>query len=108
MASPGREGIQEYIARSMDEVLDDLLGTPVAEAFYAYLLEMGVSRTDLPNKVKLLCSVLDSTYEGGSVTIQRAIARRLFAKLGLEFMPVDGAGLLEYIENLERLSMEKE
>jgi len=108
MPSPRREGVQEYIATSMDDVLDALLGASVAEAFYAYLLDLGVSRNDLGRKVELLCSALDSTFEDGSVAVQRAIARRLFAKLGLEFVPVDGAGLPEYVEKLEKLRMEKE
>ncbi|HUK49764.1 MAG TPA: hypothetical protein VLV18_01915 [Terriglobales bacterium] len=90
--------IEENIAASVEEALDDLLGTPVVEAFYAYLLEIGVSRNNLADKVKLLCSALDSTFEESSLTIQRAIAQRLFAKLGMPFTPVESISLLEYIK----------
>ena len=99
-----RDGsIETHIAASVDEALDDLLGTPVVEAFYAYLLEIGVSRNDLANKVKLLCSALDSTFEDSSITIQRAIARRLFAKLGLDFVPIEGAALPDYIGEARKI-----
>jgi len=98
-----RDAIEEHIGASVDEALDDLLGTPVVEAFQAYLLELGVSRNDLASKVKLLCTALDSTFEDSSITIQRAIARRLFAKLGLDFVPIEGAGLPEYIREARNI-----
>jgi hypothetical protein len=97
------DGIEEHIGASVDEALDDLLGTPVVEAFHAYLLDIGVSRNDLPTKVNLLCSALDSTFEDSSITIQRAIARRLFAKLGLDFVPIEGVGLPEYLREARRI-----
>jgi len=97
--------VEEHIAASVDEALDDLLGTPVVEALYAYLLDIGVSRNDLASKVKLLCSALDSTFEESSPTIQRAIARRLYAKLGIEFVPIEGAALPEYIRQASKMSV---
>jgi hypothetical protein len=96
--------IEEHIGASVDEALDDLLGTPVVEAFHAYLLDIGISRNDLASKVKLLCTALDSTFEDSSMIVQRAIARRLFAKLGLDFVPIEGASLPEYIHEAKRIS----
>jgi hypothetical protein len=66
------------------------------------LLEIGVSRNDLAGKLKLFCSALDTTFEDSSVTVQRAIARRLFSKLGLEFVPIKGAGLIEYVREASK------
>ena len=97
--------VEGHIAASVDEALEDLLGTPVVEAFYAYLLDLGVSRNDLASKVNLLCSALDSTFEDSSLTLQRAIARRLYAKLGLEFVAIEGAGLPEYVRQAGKMNV---
>jgi len=94
--------IEKHIVESVDEALEDLLGTPVVEAFYAYLLEIGLSRNNLAEKIKVLCSALDTTFEESSLTIQRGIARRLFSKLELPFVPVESAGLLDYINEAKK------
>ena len=99
------DGIEEHLAASVDEALGDLLGSSVVEAFDAYLLDMGVSQSDLTRRVELLCSALDDTFEERSISIQEEIARRLFNKLGMKFVPIEGAGLVEYIREAREIEI---
>jgi len=105
MREQQEDTVKEHIAAALDEVIEDLLGKPVIEALHAYLLERGVSRTNLATKVQILCSALDAAFGDTSPAIQRTIARRLYAKLNLNFVPIEGAGLVEYLRKASRIKV---
>jgi DNA-binding Lrp family transcriptional regulator len=94
--------IEAYIAASIDEAIREMLGEGVIEAFYVYLNEKGISRGEMPDKLKLFCSALDTTFGVQSNAIQRGIARRLFAKIELHFSPADKQSLNDYVQEARR------
>ncbi len=93
-----QELIEASLARAVDEAISEMLGEAVVEAFYAHLQERRISRANLHDKLRSFCSALDVTFGIDSNAIQRGIARRLFASLGLTFSPVEGKGLVEYVQ----------
>lgn len=91
--------LDELVFDSIDEVLTDLLGRKPKEAVYDYLeRHYSLARDMIPKNLRKFIELLDMTFGRGSKTICKAIARRLFDKLGWEFTEIKGFELLDYLE----------
>ena len=93
------KSVDENIADSVDETVGEMLGDTVIEALYAHLYEKRISRKNLLEKVDVFCKALDETFGVDSKAIQRNIAKRLFLKLDLDFVPDKDRGLIEYVKD---------
>lgn len=87
---------------SFDETVRGILGDGVVEPFYSYLAAKGIPKNEIPTRLERLCVVLDETFGRGSPTVQRAVAKRIYAKLGLSFVNSDQRTLVEYLREAER------
>jgi hypothetical protein len=72
----------------------------VFDALYLHLEKAhSIPKDEVPDKLETFCSTLEKTFGlPSSRTICRAIARRLFAKLGFVFINHPGRTLLEYVD----------
>ena len=102
--------VELILAAAVDEAIEEMLGEGVLEAFYVHLNESGISRKDLPNKVKLFSTVLETTFGIQSTTIQRNVAKKLFNRLNLEFQSLeddskDSKSLPDFIKDAKKAIM---
>ena len=83
---------------SIDETVSEVLGAGVLQAFYAHLAANGIAREDIPIKLRRFCFILDKSFGLAGTTLQRAIAKHLYVKLFLTFVPSDSKTLEGYFE----------
>jgi hypothetical protein len=91
------------LVESINETISALLSRKVADALYVYLQKVhSIPKDEIVCKPEALCSVLEKTFGfPSSMTICRAIAKRLYAKLDLVFYDNPGRTLLQYLEEAE-------
>jgi hypothetical protein len=89
---------------SMDEALTDVFGAEFREMFYWYLeVRFRIMKARLPSRLDDLESALSTTFgPTGSLVLGRAIAKRLYSKLGARFIEKPGWTLLEYFDYLKK------
>jgi hypothetical protein len=86
------------LVECMDEALADLLGRRAREAIYDHLeRNCLIARNEIPNRLGDFFRLLDETFGKGSKTIGKVIAKRLYAKLGWEFIEVSSYELKDYV-----------
>ena len=77
-----KKDIDRLLIESLDEVLDDLLGKRVRDAFYDHLERTYyIGREDVPKRLGDFILILERTFGKSGKTIERTLARRLCAKL---------------------------
>ena len=93
------------LVKAIDETVADLFGPIVVQSLHDHLLKFyGVRMDEIPRRLDALTSTLAKTFGPSSKTISKAIARKLYAKLGLVFYDNPGGTLLE---NVERARIER-
>lgn len=89
----------DLLLESIDETITVLMSRQVLGALYLHLQTThSIPRNDLPNKLDALFTTLQKTLGGGAQTIGKAIARRFYLKLQLEFTENPSRTLLEYVD----------
>jgi len=88
------------LVESIDETITELLSRAVVDALYAHLETFhSISRDELPNRLDVLFSALEKIFGvRGSQTITKAIAKKFYLKLGLEFTDNPSRTLVEYVD----------
>ena len=90
------------LGEAIDEALTTLFSAEVAEALYLNLEKFhSIPKDEIPHKVEALSMILEKTFgQPSSKTIGKAIARKLFVKLELDFPKHNNPGwtLLDYVE----------
>jgi len=90
--------IDALLLESMDEALTDLLGRRTREAVYDYLeRNCLVARNEIPERLDDFSKLLIETFGKGGRTIGKVIAKRLYTKLGWEFVDVHSYELVDYV-----------
>jgi hypothetical protein len=99
----------EAFLESVDETMIALLSREVADALYLHLQTVhSIPRDEIPYKIETLCLTLQKIFGvSGTATICKAIARRLFVKLGLTFPNSPARTLPEYVEEAKVRNREK-
>jgi hypothetical protein len=89
---------------SMDEALTDVFGAEFREMFYRYLeVRFCIMKATFPSRLDDLASALSTTFgPTGSLVLGRAIAKRLYSKLGIRFIEKPDWTLLEYFDHLKK------
>jgi hypothetical protein len=78
----GNGDIDRLLLESLDQVLDDLLGKKVREAFYDYMeTKYYIGREEVPNRLNDFLLILERSFGKSSKTVERTIARRLCTKI---------------------------
>jgi len=96
------------ILESVDEALTDILATRTTQALYCYLEQNhSIRRDQLPEKLDVFEDVCKNLFGAGRGTIAKAIARRLYSKLGWAFWEVATFGLVDYV-NRARIRLARE
>ena len=84
---------------SVDQALGDLLGGRIRDQIYDYLAaHHNYGREEIPRRIDDFYAFLENTFASGGKTIGRTIIRRLFDKLGYEFVNVPGFEFFDYLE----------
>ena len=87
------------LVESVDTALSDLLGERTRNLIYDYLAaHYGYGREEIPQKIDEFYSFLQNTFSSGGKTVGRTIIRRLFDKLGYEYVNVPGFEFFDYLE----------
>jgi hypothetical protein len=92
--------LRDLLLESIDETLTDLLSARVVDALYLHLQTThSITRDEVPYRLETLSSTLDNVFGRSHKIICRAIAKKLYAKLGLTFLdnPVERT-LIQYVE----------
>jgi hypothetical protein len=94
----GKE-FNDVLVETIDETITDLLGRAVVDALYAHLeTNHSMARDEVPYRLDTLFITLEKIFGASSNTITKAIAKRFYAKLGLEFTDNPSRALLEYVD----------
>ena len=83
---------------SVDEALIDLLGAKFKDRFFTLLeAERQISKMAIPDRLDSFTSVLATVFGAkAAFVIGRAIAKRLYARLEIQFVEKDSYTLLNY------------
>ena len=95
----GRE-LNDALIESIDETITAILSRTVVDALYAHLQTVySISRDEIPYRLDTLYTTLEKIFGvRSSQTITKAIARKFYLKLGLEFTGNPSRTLLEYVD----------
>jgi hypothetical protein len=97
------KAFNDLLLESIDESVAVLLSRQVVDALYLHLeTTHSISRNDVPYKLDTLIATLQRTLGSGAQTVGRAIARRFYLKLQLEFTNNPNHTLLEYVDEAKR------
>jgi hypothetical protein len=90
----------DALVESIDETITDLLSRAVVDALYAHLLTFrSISRDELPYRLDTLLAALEKIFGvRGAQTITKAIAKKFYLKLGVEFADNRSRTLIEYVD----------
>jgi hypothetical protein len=89
----------------IDEILAGLLGLKARSSVYLTILtKFSVTREDLPDHLNGLVSVLAEDFgPGPAKNVSRAIAKRFYSELGLDFGEDQDLNLLSYVQDAKRI-----
>ena len=96
---PTSNVFDRLLVESVDVALGDLLGERTRNQIYDYLAaHYSYGREEIPERIAEFYSFLEDTFGTGSKTIGRTIVRRLFDRLGYEYVNVPGFEFFDYLE----------
>jgi hypothetical protein len=91
--------IDHLLVESMDEALTGLLGKRARQAIFEHLeRNCLLPREEIPNRLADFFGLMDETFGKGGKTIARVIAKRLYTKLGWEFVETPSYEFEDYIK----------
>ena len=90
----------DALVESIDETITELLSRTVVDALYVHLQTFhSISRDEVPYRLDTLFTSLERTFGvRSSQTITKAIARKFYLKLGLDFTDKPTRSLLERVD----------
>jgi len=91
------------LVESVDETIRLLFSQKVVDALYLNLKnKRSISREEIPGKLHVLHVVLEEYFGLSACTLGRAIARKFYSKLGLEFQTRNGFQLTDYVDEAKK------
>jgi hypothetical protein len=92
------DAIDHLLVESTDEALTGLLGERACEAIFEHLeRNCLLTRQEIPNRLADFFGLMDETFGKGGKTIARVIAKRLYTKLGWEFVEIPSYEFEDYV-----------
>lgn len=96
---PNKKDFDRLLLESIDSGLADLLGIEVREVAYKSLAKhLALARNEIPGRTGDFGTCLVQLFGVGGKTIGRVIAKRLYSRLGLNFLEKQGYQFHDYIE----------
>ena len=97
------------LIESIRETIAQLLSPKVAEKMFEHLERFySVKKDELPSHLDMLILALKTNFGSrGSQVVEKAIAKRFYSRLGLEFIDHPQRTLVGYVENA-KLTQQKE
>jgi hypothetical protein len=96
---PPVSNFDQMLIESVDQALRDLLGDRTRNQIYDYLsTHYNYGREEIPERIEDFYTFLENTFATGSRTVGRTIIRRLFTRLGYEYVNVPGFEFFDYLE----------
>lgn len=93
------KSLNTLLGKSIDQVLDDLLGRKAREAIYDYMeRNYSVAREDIPRNTEKFFTLTSDIFGKGSKTIGRSISKRLWEQLGWKFVEIQDFEFSDYLE----------
>jgi hypothetical protein len=103
-AGPPKNDFHDLVMATLDSTLHELLGSVVRNAMVSHLTRShGLNRKGAPTSVDELCRGLEISFGVGGRLLEYAIARRLYAKLSVDFTDDYGKRLSEYVGRLKEM-----
>ena len=88
------------ILESMDDAIRSLLSQDVLDAFHSNLIaKRSIRLEEIPRQLPTVSIVLKKYFGPSAETIEKAIAKRLYSKYGLEIEKNEKYELTEYVRN---------
>jgi hypothetical protein len=101
----GEKDFNSLLVKCIHETISSLLSSQVAEAIYHGLdTRYAVRKDDIPSNLDVLLSVIKEAFGPSSNVIGKAIAKRFYSQLGLEFVDNQTKTLIEYVEQARLIS----
>ena len=93
----GRE-FSDVLVESIDEALTSILSRAVVDALYNYLQRIhSISKDEAPSRIDILSTALEKLFGASGQTLTKAIPRKFYIELGLEFTGDSNRTLLDYV-----------
>jgi len=94
-----REEFNVLLVECIHETLVTLLSLQVAEALYTRLeTSYSVSKDEIPYRLDTLLSTLENTFGASAKIVEKAIAKKFYLRLGLDFTNNPQSTLVDYVE----------
>jgi len=101
----GEKDFNDILLKCIHETITSLLSSQVANAIYQGLdARYAVRKDDIPSNLDVLLSAIKETFGPSSTVIGKAIAKKLYSQLGLEFVDDQTKTLIEYVEQAKLIS----
>jgi len=99
---PRRSKFDYLLLESIDQAIADLLGRRARDTIYDHLAtHYRYGREEIPDKMTEFHKFLQDMFGSGAKTLGRTIIRRMFDKLGYEYVNVPGFEFFDYLEALK-------
>jgi len=86
--------------KTLDEEITSLFSVEVTKSLYSSLFKFhGITREMIPSQMDKLQTTFQQVFGRSSVVIERHISKRLYASLGLQFVPRANITLADYVGN---------
>ncbi len=99
----------EILVRCLEDALTEVLGRTVANAMFVQMWEhYDITREEVPYRLETFFSILEGAFGyKGSRVLSRAIARKLYASLSIEFVETPEKRLTDYVEEAKKMLANK-
>ena len=92
--------VASFLPETIDEALSGLFSEKVRDAFYEKLRNTySLRKEEIPNRLDDFIIALQRLFDGAAKPIERAIAKRLYMRLGFAYREVHSYGLIEYVNS---------
>jgi hypothetical protein len=97
--------LNETLSRCIDETVVGVMGPLGLEGLYLDLFaKSSVTREQLPNHLEIMLATLEENFGSGPTrVISRAIARRLYSELNIDFANKPDLGLTGYVHEVKTI-----
>jgi len=97
--------LNETLSRCIDETVVGIMGHVGLEGLYLDLLaKSSVTREELPNHLESMLATLEENFGSGPTrVISRAIARRLYSELNIDFVNKPDLSLTGYVHEVKTI-----
>jgi hypothetical protein len=94
-----REDFNTLLVECIHETIVTLLSLQVAEALYKRLeTNYSISKDEIPYRLEALLSTLKNTFGASAKILEKAIAKKFYSRLGLDFSNAPQRTLIDYVE----------